>query len=59
MVAIKDFEMPRHCNQCNFCKLGTYDNYLYCYITGANVDDMIEHRHKDCPLVEIEDGNDD
>lgn len=58
MVAIKNFEMPKHCNQCKLCKLDLYDNYLYCYITNADVDDMMEHRHKDCPLMEVEDGND-
>ena len=56
MVAIKDFDMPRSCNQCTLYKLDAYNADLYCYITGANVDDMMEHRHKDCPLVEVKDG---
>lgn len=58
MVAIKDFEMPRSCNQCKLYELGSYDGDLYCFLTGENVDDMMEHRHKDCPLVEVEDEND-
>ena len=60
MVAIKDFEMPKSCEDCvmsSSIRLKTF----YCDITLQDVDIESDVRDIDCPLVEIEenkDGND-
>ncbi len=58
MVAIKDFEIPSCCGGC-FARTmvdGTVSTYEMCDLTQSVllVENLIENRHKDCPLVEIE-----
>ena len=54
MVAIKDFEMPESCAYCdlNYCK--GWNDY-FCDVMQEAVDVHSDKRHKDCPLVEVED----
>ena len=56
MVAIKDFEMPYSCASCDlkYCKGW---NEFHCEFTCEELDLHSNERHKDCPLVEVEDGN--
>lgn len=46
MVAIKDMEMPKNCNECPY-------SCDYCVLTGEWVSDTEQIRDKNCPLVEI------
>ena len=56
MVCIKDFEMPRCCDACSFMKEDYYSRD-YCAIDGLDLrwSDSAFSRHKDCPLIEIDD----
>lgn len=55
MVAIKDFGMPSCCFNCDM-HIDGYSAGYYCAITMAELNDnyTLEHRHPNCPLVEIE-----
>ena len=57
MVAIKDFEMPSCCMNCQLAD-GEWGN---CFIMGDSQDDdcdFAENRPFDCPLVEIKENKD-
>jgi hypothetical protein len=54
MVAIKDMEMPKYCNDCEFC----HDSFGYCnlaseYIPGHSFFKDENEKPDFCPLVEI------
>lgn len=52
MVAIKDFEMPKNCLDCNLCSnKGLF--VFYCDITTNFIDEEAKERPSDCPLIEI------
>ena len=53
MVVIKDFEMPKSCKECKDKRID-HITFELCLRTGRNVVDCKNHRHCDCPLVEIE-----
>lgn len=55
MVAIKYFGMPSCCMNCEMRIDGLSAGY-YCAITEEELNDnsTLEHRHPNCPLVEIE-----
>jgi len=51
MIGIKDFEMPKSCEQCDLC-----DWHGTCMVLDINVENedyTDEGRFEDCPLVEI------
>lgn len=56
MVAIKDFELPPSCYNCNFCMRRRTSDYGYfgmCDLTNEEGLNLYEHsRSEDCPLVE-------
>jgi hypothetical protein len=69
LIAIKGMPaLPRNCFECNFID----DSEQYCYVGGntlvpnicctdingieENMSVLKSGRHKDCPLIEIEDG---
>lgn len=52
MIGIKDMEMPKSCDICDFNTFGQYCDFPR---YGMDVNEYIESRHKDCPLIEIED----
>lgn len=69
LIAIKGMTaLPRNCFECNFID----DSGQYCYVSGdtlvpniwcTDIEGINENmrviesgRHKDCPLIEIEDG---
>jgi len=60
MVAIKGFEMPDNCDTCRcFVNLDSFGAKDAGYMCGINADDLdeiniLEERHPDCPLVEVE-----
>lgn len=56
MVAIKDFEMPKSCNECSFHEESDYGDY--CEILCKDILNY-EKRKSDCPLVEINEVKDD
>jgi hypothetical protein len=54
MVAIKDMEMPKYCNDCEFC----HDSFGYCnlaseYIPGYSFFKDENEKPDFCPLAEI------
>lgn len=53
MIAIKDMTMPESCDECRF----NDEQYSICSaLCGLSTYDVRRgFRHKDCPLVEIED----
>lgn len=55
-IAIKDFEMPQSCYNCNFCLRRRTSDYGYfgmCDLTNEEGINLYEHsRSEDCPLVE-------
>ena len=55
-IAIKDFEMPQSCYNCNFCLIRRTSDYGYfgmCDLTNEEGINLYEHsRSEDCPLVE-------
>lgn len=55
-IAIKDFEMPQSCYNCNFCLRRRTSDYGYfgmCDLTNEEGLNLYEHnRSEDCPLVE-------
>lgn len=53
MVGIKDFEMPNYCRNCQLNSCAVFSKYLYCNITGRDVDIESKERPSDCPLVEV------
>lgn len=55
MVAIKDFGMPSCCMNCEMQIDGLPAGY-YCAISEEELNDnyTLEHKHPNCPLVEIE-----
>ena len=57
MVCIKDFEMPHCCDACPLIKEDYYSRD-YCPIHGLDLrwSDNASSRHKDCPLVEVGEG---
>ena len=52
MVVIKDFEMPTCCFNCRLLNLD-----CSCSITHTDGQEICFNRNDDCPLVEVEDGN--
>lgn len=52
MVAIKDFEMPGVCADCEL-----YDGEG-CYITNIENEDGFSYKLDNCPLVEIKENED-
>lgn len=56
MIAIKDFEMPSCCGECNLTACKGYDEpWNYCCsvtLTDINLNDTT--KPSDCPLVDIE-----
>lgn len=48
MVAIKNFEMPKSCEEC-----GLFDGYS-CHITWTENEYPDCEKSEDCPLVEVE-----
>jgi len=55
MVAIKDFEMPKNCENCAMSSCRRLETF-YCDITLKDVDIESDVRDADCPLLEVEDG---
>lgn len=55
MIAIKDLEMPSSCLSCNM-QIDGHSAGDYCAITKRELygNYRLEHRHRNCPLVEIE-----
>ena len=55
MVAIKDFEMPNNCYQCDICYRSEHlrDEYRYCPLLGYGVYICDGTKDEDCPLVEV------
>ena len=55
-IAIKDFELPPSCYNCNFCMRRRTSDYGYfgmCDLTNEEGINLYEHsRSEDCPLVE-------
>ena len=55
MIGIKDMDMPNSCDVCVFYYKGEYGhNYCDFPMMGEVVDDYIASRHPNCPLVELE-----
>ena len=54
MIAIKDFEMPESCRECEIKAIDSYGRD-FCAITQTLFDYRIKIRPEDCPLVEIPD----
>lgn len=57
-VYIKDMEMPKACNVCNYSEWSNLNQCYECYFTKNGrilfLKDMDKgERHKDCPLIEI------
>ncbi len=59
MVVIKDFEMPKKCNDCSLMvnyHYGSHDNAYalgrHCIVTSTKIN-HVDIRPKDCPLIEI------
>lgn len=52
MVAIKDFEMPSCCGECQLASCIGLSGHFYCDITTYDVDMDDTERDADCPLVE-------
>lgn len=57
MVVIKDFDMPSCCGECQMASCAGLSGHFYCDITTYDVDMDDTERDADCPLVEVEDGN--
>jgi len=58
-VIVKGMEMPIMCADCKLTYYGqSSNNYdcCYCSITDKEIDYIA--KHPDCPLVEVEDGED-
>lgn len=51
MIAIKDFEMPKSCSQCDFCDM--QGKCLICNEWVEYDDYTDDERYVGCPLVEI------
>ena len=47
-IYIKDFKMPKNCDDCYFCSYG------FCYNLDRDVENP-NKRDNDCPLVEVRD----
>lgn len=58
LIAIKDFDMPSCCGECQMASCAGLSGHFYCDITTYDVDMDDTERDADCPLVEVEDGND-
>lgn len=58
MIAIKGMNMPKSCAECPISYLSGWE-VVYCHcilgVFGLNDIDWMNERHKDCPLVEVED----
>ena len=52
MVAIKDFDMPSCCGECQMASCKGLSGQFYCDITTYNVDMNDTERDADCPLIE-------
>lgn len=59
MVGIKDFGMPSCCGLCEMSSCKGLSGQYYCDITLNDIDIDSGGRDADCPLVEVENGNDD
>ena len=64
MIAIKGMDMPKSCSSCP--KFNTYDTYMraYCghkedYISFNSQQECEEHRHPNCPLIDLPEENKD
>lgn len=55
MVGIKDFEMPKKCNDCSL--MVTYAYGRQCTVTSTKINRGYI-KPKDCPLVEIKENED-
>lgn len=53
MVAIKNFKMPKNCDECNFYHINE-DGCDYCDIDFKEVVPFGDNRRDDCLLIEIE-----
>lgn len=64
MVVIKEFEMPRNCEECPYSKFDFAVDQYRCAMTGHYVSYDFERdedsdlwkkqRHIDCPLIEVD-----
>lgn len=52
MVAIKDFEIPSCCGECQMASCKGLSGQFYCDITTYDVDMDDTERDADCPLIE-------
>lgn len=52
MVAIKDFDMPSCCGECQMASCKGLSGQFYCDITTYDVDMDDTERDADCPLIE-------
>ena len=55
MIGIKDMEMPKSCDMCDFNSCGYPRQYCEFPGCGWEVTDYIASKDIDCPLFEIED----
>jgi hypothetical protein len=53
MIVIKDFEMPKNCEDCAMSCCRRLETF-YCAITLQDVDIDDTERDADCPLVKVE-----
>ena len=53
MVQI-DIPMPNSCEECDLTRYGHWTESEYCCITDKCIDQMVDRRDKDCPLVEVD-----
>lgn len=60
MIAIKGMTIPKSCADCPMSYLSGWE-IIYCHcvlgVYGISDIDWAHERHKDCPLVEVEDEN--
>jgi Zinc-ribbon/Ring finger domain len=57
---MSDQEMPYHCDQCGFCRVGGRDNFTHCVDCGMCIDTQLFHDHNcksgkymsNCPICQ-------
>lgn len=51
---IKGLRVPEACINCPFALLNSWGE-RQCYVTDADVTDLIHDRHDECPMDEVDD----